>query len=661
MRIQSNLKISLLIFSVSFTSYGKGFSGYASAIEASQNLFLSIPPIEQVVQHKSQLNRFINSPAFQGLSNIEKRKIRYIKEHTDKYLDISKYLDECEKRLEQPDQRSLISQIQAGLSSVSPCDELAEGLLSESQEENINVLIDEVSKASFQNRMHLESLKNTGRAILKYKYQFGLTSQLSNAEITRLAEKLCSRQCNEKRKQGLVQYLKKIDSQIRTALQQGLLTQYSPKSAVDQINERSRSLEQALENIALEKKKRNPSQEQIQEFYDVYSQKYVTLASDTLGSLLLTDTIKTETGTLINLEDIKRITTGRGGGARSGHSITRPHHRTLMDTYKCSGSRGGFRTVRVEPGRNLQNCTKEKLAEEKLIQAVEEAVTRAHTFNQDIQKENDIQEMIKKNPVAAGQSLIKHPHIVQYVCDEVINIVQTDARNENLFNYAETALNALDTASIGLLATGVGAVAGGAVKGISGAARAGSLLLKASVLGGMGASAIRAVAGGVGVLAFDEQRQELINSRIAEAQTSEDIDRIRDIEERFGRSRSHLIDAGLDVLPFGILGKLRKTGGLAKLGGKSPTLQNQLQAETNVIQLNDYLTAPANKAVIDKLSALSKEFGKDKLETLLAGVSQMSPTIRKQILNKLSNTDISDNSVRDLINELEGAVNQCTA
>ena len=657
MEIQSHLKISLLILSVSLTSYGKGFSGYASAMETSQNLFLSAPAIEQVVQHKSQLDRFIKSPVFQGLSNIEKRKIRYIQRHTDKYLDISKYLAECEQRLEQPDQRSLISQIQAGLSSVSPCDELAEGLLSEYQVENINVLVDEVSKASFRNRMHLESLKNTGRAILKYQYQFGLASQLSNAELTRLAEKLCGRQCNEKRKQGLVQYLKKTDSQVRTALQQGLLTQYSAKSAVNQINERNQSLEQALENIALEKKKRDPSQEKIQELYDVYSQKYVALASDTLGSLLLTDTMKKETGTLINLEDIKTVSQRRG----AVRGITRPRHRTVVDTYKCRRGRSGFRTVRDEPGRNLQNCTKEKSVEEKLVQAVEEAIKRAHTFNRDMQEENDIQEMIKKNPIAAGQSLIKHPNMVQYVCDEVINIVQTDARNEKLFNYAETALNALDTASIGLLATGVGAVAGGAVKGVSTAARAGSLLLKASVLGGMGASAIRAVAGGAGVLAFNEQRQEIINSRIAEARTSEDIARIRDIEERLGKSRSHLIDAGLDVLPFGVLNKLRKTGGLAKLSGKSPTLNNQLQAEENVIQLNDYLTAPANKDVINKLSALSTEFGKDKLETLLAGVSQMSPAIRTQILNKLSKTDISDSSVRELISELEGAVNQCVA
>ena len=657
MRIKSSLKISLLICSVSFTFYGKGFSGYASAMEASQNLFLSAPSIEQVTQHKSQLDRFINSSVFQGLSDTEKRKIRYIKRHTDKYLDISRYLAECEQRLEQPDQRSLISQIQAGLSSVSPCDELAEGLLSEYQEENINVLIDEVSKASFRNRMHLESLKNTGRAILKYQYQFGLTSQLSNAEITQLAEKLCGRQCNEERKQGLVQYLKKTDSQVKTALQQGSLTQYSAQSAVNQINERSQSLEQALENIALEKKKRDPSQETIQELYDVYSQKYVTFASDTLGSLLLTDTIKQETGTLINLEDIQTVSQRRG----AGRGITRPRHRPVVDAYKCRSGRSGFRTVRDEPGSNLQNCTKEKSAEETLVQAVEEAIMRAHTFNQDLQEEDDIQEMIKKNPVAAGQSLIKHPHTVEYVCDEVINIVQTDARNEKLFNYAEMALNALDTASIGLLATGIGAVAGGAVKGVSGAARAGSLLLKASVLGGMGASAVRAAAGGAGVLAFDEQRQEIINSRIAAARTSEDIARIRDIEERLGKSRSHLIDAGLDVLPFGVLNKLRKTGGLAQLGGKTPTLQNKLQAEENIIQLNEYLTDPANRAVIDNLSALSREFGQDKLETLLAGLSQMSPAIRTQILNKLSRTDMSDSSVRELISELEGVVNQCAA
>ena len=656
MKFQNSLKISLLIISVSFAFYGKGFSGYASAMVASQNLFLSTPAKEKVIQHQSQLKGFINSSAFQSLSHTEKRNIRYIHDHTSKYLNILKYLDECESQLEQPDQRSLISQIKVGLFSVNPCDGVAEGLLSESQENNINVLIDEVSKIRFQNSIHLESLKNTGKVILKYQYQFGLSSQLSNTEITRLAEKLCGRKCNEKRKQDLIQYLKKADSQIRTALQQGLLISYSTKNAVDHINERSQSLEQALENIALEKKKEDPSQEKIQELYDVYSQKYIAFASDTLGSLLLTDTIKKEMGTLVNLEEIQTVSHQR----RSAR-IIRPRHKKIVDHYQCRGERGGFQIVRVEPGRNLQNCTKKQLAEEKLTQAVEEAIQRAYTFNQNILEENNIQEMIKKNPIATGQSLMKHPRMVQYVCDEVIQVVQTDIRNEKLFNYADTALNALDVASIGLLATGVGAVAGGTVRGISGATRAGSLLLKASVLGGMGASAIRATTGGVGVLVFDEQRQMLINSRMAEARTSEDIAQIRDIEERLGKSRSHLIDAGLDVLPFGILNKLRTTGGLAQLGGKSPTLKNQLQAEENVIQLNDYLTAPANKDVIDHLSRLSTAFGKDKLETLLAGVSQMSPEIQRQILTKLSKTDVSDSSVRNLINELEGAVNQCVA
>ena len=656
MGIQNSLKIILFFLSVPFISYGKGFSGYASAMEASQNLFSSAPAIEQIVQHKSQLEQFINSPAFQKLSSTEKKKIRYIRNHADKYLDISKYLDECEKRLEQPDQRNLINQIQAGLSSVSPCDELAEGLFSEYQEQHINVLVDEVSKASFQNRMRLESLKNTGKAILKYQYQFGLTAQLSSAEINRLAEKLCGSQCNEKRKKGLAQYLKKADSQIKTALQQGFLTQYSVNSAVDKINERSQSLEKALGDISLEKKKKDPSQEKVQELYDVYSQKYIALASDTLGSLLLTDTMRKETGTLINLEDIKRLS------VKGRISVNRPSHRPIANSYSCPDSRNRRRAVRVNSGQTASsNCTLSKSVEDKLKTAVEEAIARAHSFNQDIQEENDIQEMIKKNPIAAGQSLIKHPDMVRYVCDEVINIVQTDARNEKLFNYAEVALNTLDVASVGLLATGVGAVAGGAVKGISSTARAGSLLLKASVLGGMGASAIRAVAGGAGVLAFNEQRQELINSRIAEARTGEDIARIRDIEERLGKSRSQLIDAGLDFIPFGILNKLRKAGGLAQLGGKPPTLQNQLQAEENVIQLNDYLTDPANKIVMNKLSALSKELKPEEIEALLAGVSQMDPTTRAKVLAKLSQADTSDNSIRRLIDELEGAVNQCVA
>ena len=649
------LKTILCVVGIFFVSYGKGFSGYNTAMEVSKSLFLSSPNAEEVALHKSQLNRFINSSNFQNLSNVEKRKVRYIQKHSDKYLNISKYLDECEERLEYSDRRSLISQMRAGLSSVNPCDEIAGGLLSGYPGQNIEDIVNEVSKTGFQNEMYLKSLENTGRAIIKYQYQFGLTSQLSPAEITRMGNKLCGNKCSEKRKKDLIRYLQKVNSQTKTALQQGFLTQYSAQSAVDKLNERTQSLEQALENIGLEKKKKNPSQEKVSELYDLYSQKYIAFASDTLGSLLLTDVMKKETGTLINLEDVKTVSQKRG----SSRGISRPRHRNLVDDYTCRNSRGHSRTVQSRLNVNLENCTKKESTEDKLKQAVEEAIARAYSFNTDFQEDNDIQEMIKKNPIAAGQSLIKYPNMAQHVCDEVIDITQTDERNEKIFNYAETTLNTLDKVSLALMVTGVGAIGGSALRGISGTARAGSLLLKASVLGGISSSAIRAVSGGAGVLVFNEQRQELINSRMAEAQTSEDIAQIRDIEEKLGKSSAQLIDAGMDFLLFGVLSKVRKTGKLAQLGGKPSTLQNKLDADKKVIRLNKYLTDPRNKRVRDRLSGLSNEFGKKKMDAFVVAVSQMNPQLQTQLLSKLSRTDVSNSSVRKLVNELEGSVNQC--
>ena len=624
-------KINFYCIWVLFSPFAYGFEGYALAVRAGQNLFLSGPNITQVENYKTRLDQFINSSSFQNLTGSQKQKIRHYSNHAEKFIHISKYLDECEQRLEHPDRRKLISQVKAGVLSVNPCDRI-QSLLTDSQIENLENLSLTAKKTLFSQRIKINSLQNTGRAVLKYKYQLGAAGELSENDIEKLTEELCSNTCSDKRKNNLKIYLKNWSEKTKQAVRNGALTKYSARSGIEEINKRSQSLEQALREIDEEKKKRNFSQREVERRYNLYTKKYFSFAGDILGALMLTDSMKEEIGSLINVEDIRRVTMDRGRTGR--YRIQRPLHKPIVSS-----------------------------AESKFHTAVEEAVLKAKNFNQKVQNETNLQDLIKANPIAAGQGLVRSPDMVQYVCDEIINIAQTDDRNETIFNYAETALNILDTASLGLMVTGVGAIIGGTARAGTAAARAGAGVLRGAVVSGISASAVRAVVGGAGAFSLNEQRQELINSRIAEAKTSEDIERIQEIERKLSASRSHLIDAGLDFLPFGALNKLRKSGRLAQLNGKTPSLHNSLSADEKIIKLNEYLIQPRNKPVLDQLSAMSKNssYGPARVESLLTAVSQMDPQVQQRLLESLGKADISSAEVRKLTDDLETSLSQCAA
>ena len=662
------LKLLIIFFTLSCAFQGGAFEGFETAVQAAKNLFLSSmeegqPPIQQIKDYKQSLIEFTESPVFQNLNDDQKKKIHSLIRYSKRYLDISNYLDECEKRLEHPDKRNLIGQMRKGLSLDGPlCGDLAVELFSTAQRQSIEDILEPAEEAAFTEDLKFNSIKNAGLAILKYKLQLGLSDHLKPSELNKLAHELCGRWCGRERKESLKEFLTQSEQKIRQDIENGVLTKYSAQSGAQELNKRITNLENTLERIDFEMRTITENKESMNQIYDLYFEQYTASTGSILGVLLLTKVIRKESGSLINLTDIesqvfKEKTLQNGQTIYEG---SRPRHLPLADSYSCrKKGKSKPQIVSAEEAGGLTNCVLSQAAEDKFTLAVEEAVKRAKKFSKKIRKNNNLKKLIKKSPVAAGQSLMKYPGAAVKVCDAVISIVKNQQRNNQISNHADTAVSYLKDGAVGVVAAGVEPASRYASKAVK---TAGSYFLSASVLGGVGLGVVKAAMGAGKSAVFIRQKQEIINSRIALATTNSDVERIRNIENELTLSRARLMDAGMGMVPFGALNKIRKVRGWARMRGQASTLKNQLESEEYLVQLHKELLEPQNQEIRDNLSELSKDSKAhaQRAGILMIGLSQMEPEIKTQVLNRLNSTEnLRHDSIQVLVDDLEEIMNQC--
>ena len=668
----TGLKVVFLFLTLTLLSKGTAFGGFETAAVSAKELFLSGNNggdihNDQVKDYKQRLIQFSNSPAFQNLSDGQKNQIHSLVQHSRTYLNISNYLDECEKRLKHPDKRNLIGQIRKSLAHPPLCDDSALGLLSFAERQSIEDILTPAEETAFMEDLKFNSIKNAGLSILKYNLQLGLSDRLDSSQLDKLANELCGRWCGRERKKQLKEFLSAQEKQIREGIENGSLTKYTSSKGAEELNKRIANLETTLDEIDFEMRTFTESEESINPIYDLYFEQYKSSAGDIAGVLMLTDIIRKESGSLINLNDIKNQVF-KEKKLQNGTTIyegSRPRHRPLSDSYSCPGRKGGQpKIVTAKEAAGLDNCTLFQSAEDKFTLAVREAVKRAKKFSKKIRKRNNLKKLIKKSPVAAGQSLIKYPGAAEKVCDTIIHLSNTGKKNEQISNYADKTIEHLKDGAIGLAAEGIESrrhptakYAGQAVK------TAGSYFLSASVLGGVGLGVVKAAVGAGRSAVFTRQKQEMINSRIASATTKSDIERIRAIESDLALSKARLMDAGMGMAPFGALNKLRKVRGWARMRGQKPTLSNQLFSEENLINLHKELLEPQNSEARNKLSEFSKT-SKNHAEQagiLMIGLSQMEPELKNQVLNRLNNMEsIATQPIEELVDDLEEIMSQCT-
>lgn len=262
-----------------------------------------------------------------------------------------------------------------------------------------------------------------------------------------------------------------------------------------------------------------------------------------------------------------------------------------------------------------------------------------------LDQKNDLQKLIKINPLAAGQVIVHHPEYAGLLCDSINQINQKFSKDEEFDKYFMVGGAIVGGA---LLLTGVGTMAcaylitGSLTAGVA-AGTVGGTILSSTVMAGAAVETATGIY--FGKKAYDEY---LESNKIELALLSNNADGYSIVEKKdaylnFKDARTKasiaFIGAGLSVI------RLDKFFDLARMGHASFNL-TEMKAMTKIFD-----TLRDNQ-VVAKISELSKIMGKNASNTLdefflrLAKVSEKS---RISLLELLKDSKISSEKLKEII------------
>lgn len=552
--------------------------------------------------------------------------------------------------LHQSDSRGLRQSLLSGSIS-DPCLASVFGLKNLQQvAEDFGDLAQATSFAAVKKFVEARTISNAARSIYDYRSQFEgarpLPKLTDGKALNALAQescKGCSKSQLESFKKYYVAYAKANPIQE---------TQYTMSNLAHLQNQTLEGLNQRL--AEMEEAKNLGSEEKFNAAYTRYLEDYQRFTSTPAGGLFLTHHMRGLTGSIVTPEDAsKKLLIAR--------KIEFPRHKLLDTRVSC---------------RRALSCSAR--SDYQIKKALHEVETKIQDYTRDVLDANSFQELLKTNPVLAGQLLVVNPNLMNEVCAAAQDIMRTDERNHQVLNQVDSFIGAVDMASMALLASGVGSV--GAVVGKAGvlALKAGVSVARSRVVSSVATSAGRSqliqVAGQARVLgtnttvsqlmsrtavvgAISEvghigsdgaklrqisgQSSMLMASRMARATNDLDVKRLSELESEWQQSFDNLKTASLvNAIPLahGFM-KVRSSQFVQGLLGRSKSLQSELAYDKRLQSLVSDLGGDTLK-VVDGLLA-SKKINADGLTAALA-VAAKSEKDMQLLKNGLSGKNPAD-------------------
>ena len=355
------------------------------------------------------------------------------------------------------------------------------------------------------------------------------------------------------------------------------------------------------------------------------------------GPLLLTKTMREKAGEIksLNEDDTKK-------DSKSKQFKFIPHQKIKSEDFKAA-----YNEAIGKIARSAKDV-------EQII-AKENLRKNSKRFEYSNDQKKDLAELIKINPLAAGQVIVQHPEYTGLLCDSINQINNQILKDEEFDKYFMVGGAIVGGA---LLLTGVGTMAGaylltGSLTAGVAAGTVGGTILSSTVMAG--AVVETATGAYFGKKAYDEY---LESNKIEMALLSNNADGLSIIEKKeaylsFKDARTKasiaFIGAGLSAI------RLERFFDLARMSKASFNI-TEMKAMTKIFEtLND-------NRVVTKIADLAKQLGKNAgnlLDEFFLRLAKVSEKTRISLLELLKDSKISSEKLKEIIEKSLANAKNC--
>lgn len=588
---------------------------------------------------------FLNSP-----DGIELKKHQ---EHLTNYIALEDQFEKCvkDKNAKRKLQDRILQSSFQGMSKLddSPCLPANVAAVKSFEEFNGNVMkaMTKMVKPDFQNLLSLKVMTNTAKSLLNFRYKFNTDFKGSDSDLDQVVNDVCVRKSQTPKAQlVMTDICEKMDPGFRDELKKELTasmknlaptSKISPARALATINSSINRLNATLDKIEVKKDvgyiydSANLADHKSREDFDTYVNQYSQEVSTNAGTLLLTSTMKDKAGTIKSFND----------------ADTKKNIKTTQ-----------FEFVKHNNVTMADITASIKEAETKMLNAARDTLTIAHqatmkknTIRAD---EDDIAELVKINPFAAGQILIKNPEYAGLMCESINKINESDVRSEDIDKYF-----LYGSAIVGgaLVLTGVGAVAGaymitGSVTaGLAAGTAAGSILGYSALAG----SAVEMVSLGYYGKRAADHYYESNQLEAAYMTKNTDAKAITEAKNELIEFKEARLMAGISLASMGF--NLVNVGNLLNVFKSGTMSARELGAATKILKV------VGDTKVAQKLSEIVKALGAagaEKLDNFLLLLARAGEAGRIKFLELLMNGRLTPEKYKDIIESSLLAAKNCS-
>jgi hypothetical protein len=438
---------------------------------------------------------------------------------------------------------------------------------------------------NFQGEMNLQGLKNSAKTYLGLEYTYnksfgGDAEELPQNLSQPIVDRICQKNTRTRRDVTTTTY--KCSEDERTAIHQSLQSEYRKlKQSETQrydigearadVVRRVEEINEVIQNNEFDTKDDwgedgiNFETEKSQTSHRNYIEKYMAVASDGPGLLLWTD----EIGESRKDKDSNALFGLINGGFDPSTKRYRPHDTNITNTSIQRAIDEAKERV-LEQSEYLIDVNDDRKAEwgQNVSTPIANAAkTRSRgnkipNYGRVVEnRKESLKDMIRKNPVIAGQVLMQSPEYAKEACD-VINGVIQDTEDGEEWSWGDVFLYGGMIVGVGLLAaTGVGLLAlGAAGLGVASAGAVATATLTAATYGGLALGVAEMAYFGPRWIEASREKNEFLNAYMAgggDEQSAEDyLDKLAEFEDA---RLNFMLAAGFSVFDLGAMRTVMRT------------------------------------------------------------------------------------------------------
>jgi hypothetical protein len=661
--IFKQLMVFILCYTLAFPNTGltaaPSTNPFAFLVTQHREIKTGVGSMDLVTKHGAQLadatlkiladpknKKFLNTP--EGL------ELRRHQQMLANFLAVKNHLEKCVKDKE--GKRKLQERVlQSSFQSITNINDVSVPCLPEATKMSASFLdfnngvmkaMKNMVRPYFQNQLSKQVITNTAKSLLtfklKFKPDFMSKGHLTQKELDEVIGEVCLKKIQTV--QNLYQSIdvcKKMDPLFLPKLTQTVIdyskTQKSsekmtPQKATDSLNESIDRLNKSLSKIKVKKDSgyifdsADLTDDSIKKDFDQYANQYMSEVSQGAGTLLLTSTIKDEAG---GIKSFDSSDTQKNSKTKQFQFV--PHKKVSLSDVQVS-----IREVETK----MMNQAKDA------INIVNDATKKKGVL---ISDEDDIADLVKINPFAAGQVLIREPQYAGLMCDSINKINQDDVNDKKRDTYFFVGSAILGGA---LLLTGVGTMAGSYILSGSFSALSGTVLGYTALAG----TANELVALGYqGKRALDnyQEMNRLEGAYLTQNSDSQAINQAKDALIEFKEARLlagiSFVGLGMNVLNAGRLFNILKTS-------SSKVSPDEIKAASKIMK---YISGTTAGKRLKEISLLMGEKAMDKIDYFLLNLTKSGEINRLKFLELLSDSKIVPAKIKTIIEDSLEAIKNC--